>query len=148
MKQDQIRDKVKVRLDFSLEEARALDFGIAGTLESTKMLRGIYNSNDELIGQARKGAMRLRQALTRALDPTYDKEKKDEYVQRMQALTGNRAKNTWKPWTEEEKAYLLESDEPLVEIALALGRTFRGVKEMRKKLARRRSSAARKPKTG
>ena len=92
--------------------------------------------------------MRLRQALTRALDPTYDKEKKDEYVQRMQALTGNRAKNTWKPWTEEEKAYLLESDEPLVEIALALGRTFRGVKEMRKKLARRRSSAARKPKTG
>lgn len=148
MKPEEIRDKVKVRLDFSLEEARALDFGIAGTLESKKMLSGIYNSNDELIGYARKGAMRLRQALTRALDPEYDREKKDEYVQRMQALTGNRAKNTWKPWTEQEKAYLLESDEPLVDIAIALGRTFRGVKEMRKKLSRRRRSAARKPKTG
>lgn len=142
MNQEQIRDKVKVRLDFSLEEARALDFGIAGTLESEKMLHGIYNSNAELIGQARKGAMRLRQAITRALDPTYDKEKKDEYVQRMQALTGNRAKNTWKPWSEEEKAYLLESDEPLVDIAIALGRTFRGVKEMRKKLSKRRRSKA------
>jgi len=131
------KQETVVRLAFSLEEARALDFGIAGTLESEKMLGAIYNSQDKLIGQARKGAMRLRQAITRALDPAYQREHKDEYVARMQALSEPRAENTWKPWSDEEKAYLLESDEHLIDIALSLGRTFRGVKEMRKKLARR-----------
>lgn len=136
------KEKVVVRLAFSLEEARALDFGIAGTLESEKMLGAIYNSQDQLIGQARKGAMRLRQAITRALDPEYNRHTKDEYVARMQALSSPKAKNTWRPWTDEEKAYLLESDEHLIDIALHLGRTFRGVKEMRKKLARRQKEKA------
>lgn len=130
------QDEIIVRLAFSLDEARALDFGIANTLESEKMLGAIYNANERLIGQARKGAMRLRQAITRALDPEYQREHKDEYVQRMQAQTRGRAKKHWQPWSPEEKAYLLESDEPLVDIALALGRTFRAVKEMRKKLSR------------
>lgn len=138
-----IKDELVVRLAFSLEEAKAVDFGMAGSLESEKMLGAIYNANDELIGQARKGAMRLRQAIARALDPEYQREHQDDYVHRMQAMTGGRAKKHWKPWSDAEKAYLLESDDALVDIAIALRRTFRAAKEMRKKLKRQEKARKR-----
>lgn len=126
-----------VRLAFTFEEAKAVDHSMAAVLESEQLIGRIYMSQDEPLRQARKGAMRLRQAIARVLDPAYQKDLKSEYIHRMQALTNPEAKRKWQPWTNKEKAYLIESDEHLKDIALALGRTFRGVKEMRKKLRRR-----------
>lgn len=136
MQKDQ-KDKLVVRLAFTLEEAEALDHAMASTLESEMMIFMAYDGKDELLSQARKGAMRLRQGIARVLDPQYTVDKKEEYINRMQVVTRAKAKQKYRPWTDEEKAYLLESDEHLLDIALALGRTFRGVKEMRKKLRRR-----------
>ena len=131
------KDKVIVRLSYSLEEAKAVDQAMACTLESELMMWLAYDQDQKLLRHARKGAMRLRQAITRALDAFHDKDKRSEYVDRMQAVSKPDAERNWQPWTAEEEAYLLESDEHLIDIAIRLGRTFRGVKEKRKKLKRR-----------
>ena len=140
-----MRDKqqeVSVRMVFTLEEAKALDHGMASVLESAKLTARIYQGQREPLAQARKGATRLRQAIARTLDPNYDKDKRDEYVERMQALTVPQAVKKSSPWSDEEKAYVLESDEHVRDIALTLGRTFRGVKSMRKKLKRHERNKA------
>ena len=131
------KDKVIVRLSYSLEEAEAVDHAMACSLENELLIWLTYDQDEKLLRHARKGAMRLRQAIIRALDANYDKDKRSEYVNRMQAVTKPDAKRNWQPWTAVETAYLLESDEPLIDIAIRLGRTFRGVKEKRKKLKRR-----------
>lgn len=127
-------EETVVRMVFKLEEAQALDHALASSLASEMMIFFTYDGKDELLRQARKGATRLRQAIARATDLEYHKDAKDEYVDRMQAMTKPGAVKTWSPWTDEEKAYVLESDEHVRDIALTLRRTFRGVKSMRKKL--------------
>ena len=102
------RGKILVRLVFRLEEAESLDHGMASILESDKLTGRIYQGQDEPLAQARKGAMRLRQAIARALSPEYRKDKRDEYINRMQAVTSPKAVKKWSAWTEIEKAYLLE----------------------------------------
>jgi len=142
-----MRDKqqeVSVRMVFKLPEAKALDHAMASILESAKLTGRIYQGQKEPLAQARKGAMRLRQAIARTLDPNYDKDKRDEYVHRMQALTVGQAVMKCSRWSDEEKAYLLESDEHVKDIALTLGRTFRGVKSMRKKLKGRERDKAKR----
>ncbi len=138
------RGKIVVRMVFKLAEAKALDHAMTSILESAKLTGRIYQGQKEPLAQARKGAMRLRQAITRTLDPNYDKDKRDEYVERMQALTVTQAVKKCSPWTEEEKAYLLESDEHVKDIALTLRRTFRGVKSMRKKLKQQERDKAKR----
>lgn len=128
------QDEVSVRMVFKLAEAKALDHAMASILESEKLTARIYQGQSEPLAQARKGATRLRQAIARTLDPNYEKDKRDEYVHRMQAVTQPQAVRKSSPWTDEEKAYVLESDESVHDIALTLRRTFRGVKSMKKKL--------------
>jgi uncharacterized protein with von Willebrand factor type A (vWA) domain len=59
-----------------------------------------------------------------------------EYRKMVNVKSQQWADNTWQPWTEEEIAYLLESDEKLTEIAKRLGRTYKGCLEKRKKIRR------------
>lgn len=128
------QDEVSVRMVFKLPEAKALDHAMASIFESAKLIARVYQGQSEPLAQARKGAMRLRQAIARTFDPNYEKDKRDEYVHRMQALTVGQAVKKSSRWSDEEKAYLLESDESIHDMALTLRRTFRGVKSMRKKL--------------
>lgn len=58
------------------------------------------------------------------------------YKQRLNQRTQEGATKTWKRWTVDEIAYLLESDEKLEEIAKKLGRTYKGCNEKRKKIRR------------
>ena len=59
-----------------------------------------------------------------------------EYKRRLNERSQEYAKKTWSRWKPREIAYLLESDEKLEDIAKALGRTYKGCDEKRKKIRR------------
>lgn len=67
----------------------------------------------------------------------------DRFRKRVNKRTQQGATKTWKRWTRDEIAYLLESDEKLEDIAKALGRTYKGCREKRKKVRRQRRRESR-----